>query len=120
MQRGDDGPARQLAMRILVRMAPLYGAAAFVPITRAHVDGVILTGNAGLEFAERLAGLGGCVAVPTSLNVMSMDRQRWRELEQSSDFASRARRLGEAYLTMGAAPTFTCAPYQSSLAPTFG
>src|SRR5262245_6106134 len=120
MHDGDDGPARQLAMRILVRMAPLYGATSLIRITQAHVDGAILTGNAGLEFAERLANLGGRVAVPTSLNVMSMDRQRWRELKQPVDFASRARRLGEAYLTMGAAATFTCAPYQTASAPSFG
>jgi len=64
--------------------------------------------------------LGGMVAVPTSLNVMSMDRERWRQWGQASDFADRARRLGEAYLRMGAKPTFTCAPYQTVVAPTFG
>jgi predicted aconitase len=73
-----------------------------------------------LAFAERLAALGGQVVVPTTLNVMSMDRQRWRELGQDHDFASRARRLGEAYLKMGATPTFTCAPYQTTQAPKFG
>jgi predicted aconitase len=120
MLHGREGPARQLAMRILARTAPLYGAEHLLPITQAHVDGVILTGTAGLEFAERLAALGGHVAIPTSLNVMSMDRQRWRELGQDDHFASRARRLGEAYLQMGATPTFTCAPYQTELAPKFG
>ena len=120
MLQGRDGPARQLAMRILARAAPLYGAENLVPVTQAHVDGVILTGSAGLDFAERLAALGGQVAVPTTLNVMSMDRQRWREWGQDQDFASRARRLGEAYLQMGATPTFTCAPYQTARAPKFG
>jgi predicted aconitase len=120
MLQGYDGPARQLAMRILARVAPLYGAEKLVTVTQAHVDGVILTGPAGLDFAERLAALGGEVAVPTTLNVMSMDRQRWRELGQDQDFANRAGRLGEAYLKMGASPTFTCAPYQSAQAPKFG
>ena len=107
-------------MRILTRMAPLYGASSLLSITRAHIDGVILTGSAGLEFAERLADLGGQVAVPTSLNVMSMDRQRSRELRLEADFAARARRLGQAYVQMGARPTFTCAPYQTENAPAFG
>jgi len=101
-------------------MAPLYGASSLLSITRAHIDGVILTGSAGLEFAERLADLGGQVAVPTSLNVMSMDRQRSRELRLEADFAARARRLGQAYVQMGARPTFTCAPYQTENAPAFG
>jgi predicted aconitase len=120
MIAGERGPALQLAMRILTRMAPFYGASSLLPVTRAHIDGVILSGSAGLEFAERLADLGGRVAVPTSLNVMSMDRERWREWGQEADFAGRARRLGEAYLRMGARPTFTCAPYQTAEAPRFG
>src|SRR5918997_6377698 len=120
MHDGTQGPAVELAMRIFTRMAPLYGASSLLPITRAHIDGVILTGTAGLDFAERLASLGGQVAVPTSLNVMSMDRQRSRELNLDADFAERARRLGQAYVRMGARPTFTCAPYQTEYVPTFG
>jgi predicted aconitase len=120
MLEGRQGPAVQLAMRILSRMAPLYGAKSLLPVTRAHIDGVILSGPAGLEFAERLAELGGQVSVPTTLNVMSMDRQRWRDWGQDPDFASRAKRLGQAYLRMGAQPTFTCAPYQLTDAPRFG
>jgi predicted aconitase len=117
---GSLGPAVQLAMRILTRMAPLYGASSLLAVTRAHIDGVILTGAAGLEFAERLADLGGRVAVPTSLNVMSMDRQRWRDHDLDAAYAERAYRLGQAYVRMGAQPTFTCAPYQTDNAPVFG
>jgi predicted aconitase len=120
MLDGARGPGVALAMRIVSRMAPLYGASRLMPVTRAHIDGVILTGDAGLEFAERLADLGGAVAVPTSLNVMSMDRERWRDWGQPREYADRAHRLGNAYLRMGARPTFTCAPYQTEEAPTFG
>jgi predicted aconitase len=117
---GELGPASQLAMRILCRMAPLYGAQSLLAVTRAHIDGVILSGSAGLTFAERLADLGARVAVPTTLNVMSMDRQRWRELGQSPEYAELAHRLGAAYVRMGAQPTFSCAPYQTEAAPRFG
>ena len=117
---GEQGPAPQVAMRILARMAPLYGATSLLSITRAHIDGVILTGAAGLEFAERLADLGGQVSVPTSLNVMSMDQSRSRDWDLDADFADRALRLGQAYLRMGARPTFTCAPYQTDSAPSLG
>ena len=58
--------------------------------------------------------------MPTSLNVMSMDRERSRELNLDPEFAERARRLGQAYVQMGARPTFTCAPYQTENAPSFG
>ena len=120
MLRGEAGAAASLAMRILVRMAPLYGADRLLPITKAHIDGCIYEGDAGLAFAERLARLGGRVRVPTSLNVISLDRARWRELGTPTEFAAKAARLGQAYLQMGATPTFTCAPYQTAAAPTFG
>jgi predicted aconitase len=120
MLRGDAGPAARLAMRLLVRMAPLYGADRLLPITRAHIDGCIYEGDAGLEFAERLARLEGRVRVPTSLNVISLDRARWRQLGTPAEYATKAARLGQAYLSMGATPTFTCAPYQTTAAPVFG
>lgn len=120
MLSGEEGPAVQLAMRILVRMAPLYGANRLLEITRAHIDGIVYEGASGLAFAERLAELGGRVRVPTTLNVMSMDRSNWQRLGQHPDFATNARRLGMAYVAMGAEPTFTCTPYATAGAPTFG
>lgn len=120
MLQGDHGAATALAMRILTRMAPLYGADRFIEVTKAHIDGIVYEGNAGLAFAEKLADLGGRVRIPTSLNVMSMDRSNWRQLGQDETFATNARRLGLAYVRMGAVPTFTCAPYQTEAAPVFG
>lgn len=120
MLAGELGPATRLAASILHRMAPMYGATSLLPVTRAHIDGVIYTGSMGLGFAERLADLGAVVAIPTTLNVGSVDRERWRELGQASEFAAPARRLGEAYLRMGAQPTFTCAPYQHGHVPALG
>lgn len=120
MLAGEDGPATALAMRILARMAPFYGADRFIEVTKAHIDGIVYEGNAGLDFAEKLADLGGRVRIPTSLNVMSMDRTDWRRLGQDQAFAGNARRLGFAYVRMGAEPTFTCAPYLTSVAPSFG
>ena len=121
MLDGTHGPAVQLAMRILTRMAPLYGASSLLPVTRAHIDGVILTGAAGLEFAERLADLGGQVAVPTTLNVMSMDRAALARLESGRGLCrAGAIALAKRTCEMGARPTFTCAPYQTENAPSFG
>lgn len=120
MLNGEYGEATRLAMRIVTRMAPLYGATELLPVTRAHIDGCIYEGDAGLEFAERLASSGGRVRVPTSLNVVSLDHEQWRELGQAPGYADKARRLGRAYLDMGATPTFTCAPYQTAAAPVFG
>jgi hypothetical protein len=119
MHDGEAGPAARLAMRILARVAPLYGADHLIEITRAHIDGCILEGSAGLAFAERMADRGA-VRVPTSLNVISLDRRDWRAHGLPADYADRARRLADAYLRMGATPSFTCAPYQTLPPPAFG
>jgi len=120
MLSGEMGSATSMAMRIVTRMAPLYGANRLISITRAHIDGCIYEGDAGLEFAERLARDGGKVQVPTSLNVISLDRAKWRELGQDATYADKARRLGQAYVDMGARPTFTCTPYYTDSRPSFG
>ncbi len=119
MLAGEAGDAARFAMRVLARLAPIYGATRLLPVERAHIDGCIYSGNAGLEYAERLASLGARVAVPTSLNVVSLDRVAWREIGIPASYAGNARRIAEAYLAMGAEPTFTCAPYQTAARPRF-
>ena len=109
-----------MAMSILVRMAEVYGAAEMMDITQAHIDSAIYIGEAGLEFAERLAGLGAKVTVPTTLNVSGLDEHHWQEWEVPADWAEKAHRQMLAYQEMGCKPTWTCAPYQTEPAPQLG
>lgn len=120
MLNGDEGPATQLAMRILVRMAGVYGAERLMDVSQAHIDSTIYLGDATLEFAERLASLGARVRVPTSLNVSGVDECGWHEWAVPADWAAKARRQMVAYQGMGAVPTWTCAPYQTDMRPAFG
>src|SRR3954451_23728311 len=120
MLDGGDGPARQLAMSILVRMAGVYGATALMDISQAHIDSTIYLGDATLEFAERLASLGAKVAVPTSLNVSGVDECGWKDWAVKPEWAAKAARQMLAYERMGAVPTWTCAPYQTHMRPAFG
>jgi cis-L-3-hydroxyproline dehydratase len=117
---GASGPAAQQAMRILVRMAELFGAESMIDIRRAHIDSAIYLGLAGLEFAERLAAQGARVAVPTTLNVSGVDENGWQEWSVPSEWAEHARRQMAAYVQMGCLPTWTCAPYQTGHAPAYG
>ena len=120
MLDGNDGPAAQLAMQILVRMAEVYSAERLMDITQAHIDSTIYIGDATLEFAERLASLGARVKVPTSLNVSGVDECGWHEWAVPQDWAEKAKRQMAAYQSMGAVPTWTCAPYQTEMRPAFG
>jgi len=117
---GDLGPAARMAMSIIVRMGEIQGAPQLLDISQAHIDSSIYMGEAGLEFAERLAKLGAKVAVPSSLNVSGLDECHWREWSVPEDWASKAQRQMMAYHSMGCVPTWTCAPYQTSMAPKFG
>ena len=120
MLDGVHGPAPHLAMTLLVRMAEVYGAAELIDISHAHIDSTLYLGDATLEFAERLAGMGARVAVPTSLNVGGVDACGWREWAVPPEWAAKAARQMLAYERMGAAPTWTCAPYQTPMRPSFG
>ena len=117
---GDRGPAARMAMSIITRMAEIQGAPELLDITQAHIDSTIYMGQAGLEFAERLASLGAKVAVPTTLNVSGLDECHWHEWPVPTDWAGNAQRQMVAYQSMGCMPTWTCAPYQTSMAPKFG
>ncbi|HSR46838.1 MAG TPA: aconitase X catalytic domain-containing protein [Anaerolineales bacterium] len=118
--KGEAGEAAALAMRIIVRMAEIFGASTLLDISRAHIDSTIYIGEANLEFAERLAAMGGKVVVPTTLNVSGVDEFGWKEWSVPPDWAEKARRQMIAYEQMGCTPTWTCAPYQTEHAPAFG
>jgi cis-L-3-hydroxyproline dehydratase len=120
MLAGTHGPATKMAMSILVRMAEISGANALLDITGAHIDSTVYIGDAGLEFAERLASLGAKVAVPTTLNVSGLDEHHWQEWAVPPEWAKQAHRQMVAYQSMGTVPTWTCAPYQTDMKPSFG
>lgn len=117
---GEHGPAAQMAMRILVQLGEVTGAPAMMDIDQVHVDGCIYESEAHLDFAEKLASLGGRVLVPTSLNATSLDLQHPGAWAADPTWIAKANRLANAYLAMGCVPTWTCAPYQTEFVPKFG
>ena len=117
---GSYGKAAQVAMQIVLRMAQLQGAAQLIDITQAHIDGCIYTGPASLRFAQQLVEWGARVRVPTTLNSISVDQRRWRELGIDPVLGVPASALGDAYMAMGAQLSFTCAPYLLDSAPKAG
>lgn len=117
---GEKGPAARLAMSIVVRMADVGDAPALMDISAAHIDSAIYLGEGTMAFAEKLAALGGKVAVPSSLNVSGLDEHGWRDWPVPPEYAAKAHRQMVAYQTMGCAPIWTCAPYQTKHKPVFG
>jgi len=122
MLSGKKGEAVALSMRILVKLGELYGAEEMQPISKVHIDGCYYqtAGDAGLEFAEKLAALDAKVVVPTTTSCTGRDIKRWREFKTPEWLAEKSQRMEKAYLSMGVIPTWTCAPYLTAFTPRFG
>lgn len=117
---GDFGEAARIAMRIVLQTARIEGATELLDVDMAHLDGVFYQGPAGLQFARKLCDLGARVRVPTTMNAICVDRRQWRAQGVSSALGEATDALADAYVEMGAQPTYTCAPYLLDPAPTAG
>ncbi len=120
MLDGGRGDAVALAMRVVAQMAHVWRARRLIDVTSAHIDSCLYHGPAGLDFADRLLAGDARVSVPTTLNVSSLDLLHPDLVRLDADAASKARRLMDAYVSMGCRPTWTCAPYQLEERPAFG
>jgi len=115
---GSDAAA--IAMRIVADAGRLLGADRLIPVASSHIDGALYHGDSGTEFAERLVAGGAKVAVPTTLNVGSLDLHQPGLVRLSGQTREMALRLMRAYEAMGCAKTWTCAPYQAGHRPAVG
>lgn len=120
MLDGAFGDAVQTAMRVVTKIARIQGATELLDISHAHIGGSIYTGQGSLQVIETLARQGARVRVPTTINAISIDRQRWRSQGIDPVFAGYADRLAIAFEQMGANPVFSCTPYIFPEAPGFG
>ncbi|MCJ8517481.1 putative aconitase/putative aconitase with swiveling domain [Pseudorhizobium tarimense] len=117
---GEFGAGVQQAMQIICAMAAQQGAKRLIDVTQAHIDGCIYASHANLLFAQKIAGTGAQVRVPTTMNAISVDYANWRTQNVPEAFGEPAAKLAEAYVEMGCRPTYTCSPYLLSSAPSAG
>jgi len=110
---GEFGETRQQMMELLVGLGTVFGAERLVPIASAQVSGASYKtiGRWGLEW---LQGLDARVAVPTVLNPIGMDRDRWREMGVPEEFAGKQEAVIDAYERLGIRLECTCTPYYLS------
>jgi predicted aconitase len=120
MLSGDRGPAVARALQLVIKFGEVMGAAALLPISAAHIDGCLYHGQVSLDFVEHFVRLEGRVAIPTTLNVGSMDLIHPELFRGSPQLATAGTRLMRAHEELGCIPTFTCAPYQTIFRPQLG
>jgi predicted aconitase len=117
---GEGGDGAAMAMRIVASTAELLGAPRLIPIASAHIDGALYHGDSGTLFAERLVAGGAKVAVRSTLNVGALDLTGCSRDRLPAHERGMARRMMDAYRTLGCEPSWTCAPYQAGHRPTLG
>ncbi len=117
---GEAGPGRRMAMELVVAVAQATGTDTLVDITQAHIDGCLYHGEAGIDFARRLLDGGASVAVPTTLNVSSLDLLHPDLFKGDAATERSARNLMDIHVSLGCRPTWTCAPYQLPTRPELG
>src|SRR3990170_634437 len=107
---GESGPTYRKAIEILTALGDIYDADRLIPIKSAQIAGVSYKtiGDAGLEW---ISDLKGKVAVPSILNPAGMDRECWKEMGISEDFAEKQERIIQAYEALGVRTECTCTPY---------
>ncbi|CAJ1457947.1 unnamed protein product [Effrenium voratum] len=116
MLSGAQGPARQAALSVVLRLAQLQNARRLIDVSQVHIDGCTYIGASSLRFAEKLLQWNAQVRVPTTLNAISLDLSQAEPTAEGREAA----KLARAYVKMGATASFTCAPYLLDSAPRFG
>ncbi len=116
MLNGEQGTARQMALRLVLDMAAAAGATELVPIHSAHLSGVSpLTGGLGLRrFLARLAtDPQAQVAVPTTLNSAGCDDAQFAAMRIAApQFREHNQEIVAYYTRLGVRPTQSCIPYE--------
>lgn len=119
---GNEGPARKLAMEILIKVGEGFGAQRLIPIQSVHLvlHAYKSAFDAGVEAAERIADMGGKFTVPTTIDPYGMDAEDWEGAKTPKEYAVMQKRLEAAVNRLGVIPVWTCTPYYGFNMPIFG
>jgi predicted aconitase len=120
MLDGAFGAGAALAMRIVARTANVMNAPNLIDVSSAHIDGCLYHGPASLDFVERFVESGARVAIPTTLNVGSLDLIHPELYHGDPQVREAGERLMRAHVELGCEASFTCAPYQLKHRPRLG
>lgn len=122
MLNGEMGGPLRKAMEILVALGECYDAERMVEVRSVHLAGasIVVTGEAGVKFAESMQREGGCFRTRTTSNPAALDCDKWRELGISKEEAELQARLTKALAKLGTQMTSTCTPYLVGNTPRLG
>lgn len=122
MLKGEYGEPIRKAMEILVTLGDINNAERLIKIKSVHIAGLSYKthGDAGLKYIEDLAKANVSVQVLTTLNVIGVDRVKWKKLGLPKDWAIKQLRILKAYEKIGCTSSCSCTPYYHGIIPRFG
>lgn len=109
---GELGWAKQVCMKILVKLGELFNATRLIPISSAHISGVSYKtiGEAPIDFLEALALAGEKTRVEATLNPQSFDPEYLRKF-LSREMLQKQLNILKSFEKMGFKQSYTCTPY---------
>lgn len=121
MLSGKEGEAKKTAMEVIMSLAESFGSESLIKISSvqamAHYGSLH---EAGLEWLEKLAALGGKCCVPTTQDPASIPFDCWKEEGFDSQYAAKQIKMAEAVKQLGEVLTWSCTPYNVGISPRFG
>ena len=116
---GEEGQARQLAMKLLAAIGDAYQAPRMIKVRSAQISGVSYKtiGEPGLDFLKEISSGGAVATIRAMLNPAGMDLARWKELRVPKEFAEKQFEIMQCFKSMKVEPTCTCIPYHGNGAP---
>jgi hypothetical protein len=116
---GSYGELVAKITRVLVTLGNLKGAARMVPISSAHTSTMIYhsSGDEGQDFLEELAASGVKFAVPTSVDPVSVDIEKYADIGIPEDYARAQMRSVRAFAELGGLGSYTCVPWNCGNVP---
>jgi hypothetical protein len=118
MLDGERGWPMQVAMRLLVAVGRAFDADRLLPVASVHLSlSGVSVGEPGRKLYEDLVARGGRFVVPTTLNVLSLDRRDGgRDLALAADEATQLGIAG-ACEAMGGEAIYSCNPFLHGVVP---
>jgi hypothetical protein len=122
MLDGTFGYPMQKGMEILFQLGRIYDAERMIQVSNVHMPGssIVVAGEAGTRFVEKMVEKGGRFKTLTTLNTSAIDFCAWEKLGFSEETQRQQNRLTRAYRAMGGIPCHTCTPYLIGSVPRFG
>jgi hypothetical protein len=121
MLDGERGWPRQVAMQLLAAVGKAFDAQRLIPVASVHLSlSGVSVGEPGRRLFESLVERGGRFAVPTTLNVLSVDRRdAGRDSKHEARDASQLA-IASACERMGGIATYSCNPFVLGIVPRYG